>query len=321
MATLPRKEHRRYRKPKRKPKRPTVTIAAGFKFDQGILFCADTKITTDIKTDESKISALRYPGGNCTTVFTFAGCVPYARMLVRRCEERITGLTSLHGVPLSMKTVEDNIEDCLVEFYQTHVYPHPDPDSVAPELLIGIWLKGETRLLTAVETTLNLVSDYECCGTGAYLARYWVRQFYNAHRHQQLQDLPSASQTALIANCALSSVMEYDESCGGRAEFQVLGIDGLTGPPEINHSLTRFPPRLLSAMWRMLGNLVDGAFIEPTINNFIREVRALTHEFDLLVDSSRSLAEKVSPSPSPSPSPSASPSASPSSGGEDADDV
>src|SRR5712691_10521981 len=97
MATLPNKFKQRRRH--RKNKRPKVTIAAGFKFDGGIMFCTDTKITTDIKTDERKISVMRYAGGYCTTVFAFAGCVHYARMVVRRCEEAVEQLNSLVGGP------------------------------------------------------------------------------------------------------------------------------------------------------------------------------------------------------------------------------
>src|SRR5258707_1000009 len=67
-----------------------VTIAACLKFDDGVLFCADTKITTDVKTNQTKIFANAYGGDSyCATVFVVAGSVPYAKAAVIECENRI----------------------------------------------------------------------------------------------------------------------------------------------------------------------------------------------------------------------------------------
>ncbi len=36
-----------------RPRRKPVTIATGFAYDDGLVFCVDTKITTNIKTNGS----------------------------------------------------------------------------------------------------------------------------------------------------------------------------------------------------------------------------------------------------------------------------
>lgn len=55
LKTLP---FQRIRKPQplqRLSRRKRMTVAAGFMFDDGILFCVDTKVSTSIKTNESKL--------------------------------------------------------------------------------------------------------------------------------------------------------------------------------------------------------------------------------------------------------------------------
>src|SRR5271165_3390167 len=84
-------------KPARLSRRKPVTIAACFEFDDGILFCADTKITADVKTNQTKIFPNDYtgPGSYCATVFVIAGSVPYAKAAIRECEKRIAKLDFL----------------------------------------------------------------------------------------------------------------------------------------------------------------------------------------------------------------------------------
>ena len=53
-------------------KRKPMTVAAGFVFDDGFLFCVDTKITTVIKTNESKLIHYRYADGACATTFAIS---------------------------------------------------------------------------------------------------------------------------------------------------------------------------------------------------------------------------------------------------------
>ena len=63
--------------PERLPRSKHVTIAMGFRFDDGVLLCADTKITSVMKADETKLKLWQFTGaGNsleAQLVFTVAG--------------------------------------------------------------------------------------------------------------------------------------------------------------------------------------------------------------------------------------------------------
>ena len=50
--------------------RKPVTIAAGFRFNEGLLLCADTQYTANHKTDESKIFHVRHGGASIVLILT-----------------------------------------------------------------------------------------------------------------------------------------------------------------------------------------------------------------------------------------------------------
>jgi len=59
-----------------------MTIATCFEFDGGILFCADTKITREVKTTQTKIFDRVYDGNYSATVFVLVGPVPCGRKIL-----------------------------------------------------------------------------------------------------------------------------------------------------------------------------------------------------------------------------------------------
>jgi 20S proteasome alpha/beta subunit len=238
-----------------------MTIAACFRFDEGILFCADTKITRDIKTTQTKIFDHVYGGesepGYCATVFVLTGVVPYAKSAIEHCEG---GLGHLDFLKASIQDVRDEIESALVDFYQKHVYSNPNPDNADFQLLVGVWLRGETYVFSSFGTTLNPVRDYECLGTGAYLALYWVRQFLASRDREESEDC-TLDDVALISAYALKSVMEYDEYCGGQAEFIIMRKNGLFSH-EVDTAIPlypceEFPDKILKAMWKMMRKITS----------------------------------------------------------------
>src|SRR5208282_984495 len=67
-------------------RRKPVTIAAGFVYDQGLVFCADTKISTQIKTNESKITFLVSDDTLCAMTFAISSeDVNFPRSAVSAC--------------------------------------------------------------------------------------------------------------------------------------------------------------------------------------------------------------------------------------------
>jgi 20S proteasome alpha/beta subunit len=265
------------KRPERLPKPKPVTIALGFQFNDGLLFAADTKITTDVKTNQSKIAYFR--SDYCAVTFALAGVLPYARSAIEKCEMELCQVDFLNA---TFDDVQNALEKALTQFYQMHV--HPNPESRDFGLLIGVWLKGKSRFFSSYESTLHIVQDsYECLGTGAYLARYWIRQFLasegtaNSSPRTLLPENLSLKEASLIVEYALDSVMEYDESCGGEAEFFIMKSNGEMGDlREYVYPSGSFASELQRSTWRLLRKLVqaeDKADTEIAIDEFGEAVR------------------------------------------------
>jgi hypothetical protein len=256
-----------------------VTIAIGFEFQDGVLFCADTKITTDVKTNESKILPCWYgkEGRDCVSVFALAGSFDFARAAIEKCESAVAGLDFADHSRMKLDLIQDSIESALRKFYRQHIYPQGDlrPDF---QLLIGLWLWGDTRILATRDSTLKTVSGFECLGAGAYLARHYIKQFMPTGRDFNRNNVTLA-EIRLITEWVLETLMEYDESCGGEAEFMVMKHNGeigdLSGPVWVRTDLVR---QLQSATWgllRKLSLLEDRTGVIIALEDFEQEVRSI----------------------------------------------
>ncbi|MGH9700543.1 MAG: hypothetical protein ACRD52_13945, partial [Candidatus Acidiferrales bacterium] len=223
----------------------------------------------------TKIFDRVYETRHCASVFALTGTIPYAKSAIESCESRISKLDHLS---VSLEEIRQEIEACLAEFYQTHIYPHPNPELVDFGLLIGIWLRGETRMFASWESTVTAVRDHECLGTGAYLAKYWTRKFF-ASEEKWKDESRTLEDVALISAYALKSVMDYDESCGGQAEFMIMKNDGEFGY-EVDtalpfHPCDEIPDQIHAQMWKMLRKLIraeDSDSVSSISWNFEYEV-------------------------------------------------
>jgi hypothetical protein len=197
-----------------------VTIAIGFRFDGGALFCADTKFTGAMVLQDSKIYAQPY-GSQAKSIFVIAGNVAYARMAVRQCESAIAQLT--HPTLREMAAV---IEEQLLDVHRKHIFPHPDRGLVGgPDfwLLIGLWspVDGLGTYYTA-QTALSPFDAYYCVGSGDYLAHYLIKPKYEGLQH-------TLKQVTVIACTTLIEIKSYDADCGGDSQFRILDNDGWLG--------------------------------------------------------------------------------------------
>src|SRR5436190_8464321 len=73
-------------------RRPEMTIAAGFKLNDGLLICADTKITSDYQSDESKIFFRKSETNGSVVVVAIAGAVDYAKACATKVQEAVGGI-------------------------------------------------------------------------------------------------------------------------------------------------------------------------------------------------------------------------------------
>lgn len=64
-------------RPLRLLSRRAMTIAAGFRFDDGVLLCADTQQTSSSKTNETKLFKIEHLG--CSLILALTGRTRFAQ--------------------------------------------------------------------------------------------------------------------------------------------------------------------------------------------------------------------------------------------------
>jgi 20S proteasome alpha/beta subunit len=204
-----------------------MTIAAGFVYDEGLILCADTKITTAIKTHESKLVECIYRDRKCYTAFAVAANdLKFAKSAIDSCEEAVAKV-NFADASVNIETIRKTIQSALTKFYKDHVFPNPDQSQdgiVYFDLLIGIWLKGQTRMFVSRQTVLYPVDEYECLGTGGYLAKYLIGQYLKANPGKM-----NLADAALIATASTQAVTGYDEACDGEPEILIMRNSGECG--------------------------------------------------------------------------------------------
>ena len=258
---------------KKRPRRKRMTIAAGFAFDDGLLFCVDTKIATDIKTNGSKLLFYTHGEGKCATAFAISSAdLNFPRSAVESCREAVS---KIDFASANIESVRKAIQSALAKFYREHIFPHPDRSSGAVylELLIGIWLKGETRLFVSHETLLNEIEDYECIGSGAYLAKYLIRQYgYGNAESRTLSD------AGIISSIAVNAAIDYDEGCGGEADMLILNNSGQVEETcrAVLYPGGQLAEGLQREYWKLLHDLAQaGADTKLVIENYSDRIRKL----------------------------------------------
>jgi 20S proteasome alpha/beta subunit len=229
-----------------------MTIAVGFTYDQGIVLCADTKITTDIQTSESKLAFFCSVDQQCCFAVAISGNdMDYARSAVDSCWEMIQKLDFSNT---TMEIVHHSAQFALAEFYEDKILNHPDRSLGVLDfkLLVGIWLKGETRLFMSRETLLIPVPNYQCVGSGAYLANYLIRQYVQANPSP-----PTLADAAFVASLAVDAAMEHDPHCGGENEILIIRNNGDCGNAyeTAMYPNSNLAKRLQFETWRLIHDL------------------------------------------------------------------
>jgi 20S proteasome alpha/beta subunit len=194
-----------------------VTIAAGFRFNTGILLCADTRWTSKAKTETTKIFTISHHGA--TVILALTGREIFAKRAVGRITENIREIPENE---LSKNKMQDKIELALREVFNNHIYTHPDwGTNNAPgfDFVIGMYSPIDGDFLMASDETLTAVMAANVClGSGTYLGDYLSRMYIGKNQ--------TLSEVTALAIYVLQQVKSYDADCGGGSEFIVLWDDG-----------------------------------------------------------------------------------------------
>lgn len=267
-----------------RPRRKRMTVAAGFMFDNGLLFCVDTKVSTAIKANESKLLFYTHGDGQCATAFAISSDdLNFPRSAVESCRA-VVG--KINFADATLESVRKAIQSALAKFYKEHIFPHPDRASGAVylEMLVGIWLKGETRLFVSHETLLTPVDECECVGSGAYLAKYIIGQYgYGKDDRFTLAD------AGMISSLAVNAAIEYDEHCGGEPEMLILKNNGETESicPAVMYPGGQFAQGVQVQTWSLLYKLTrihEASEADYLLEEFFDKVRQLNENCKWVFD-------------------------------------
>lgn len=216
-----------------------MTIAAGFRFAEGVLICADTEISAGTaKYQASKIFAYDFVsnGSNSKAVFAFSGSVHYAQMAIQRCQR---ALSARPQDKMTRGGMADTIADSLHSFHMKYVLKHPEyrlPGGPDFWLVIGLWSPDDGLGLYDTEGAaireIGFREFYSCTGVGRDLGRYLLRHVM-PHPHLKLADVTVA------ALHMLRDVKTAISGCGGTSEMLVIKEDGFISEPgavDISHA-------------------------------------------------------------------------------------
>lgn len=206
-----------------------MTIAAGFRFAEGILICADTEIShgAELKTRGSKIFPYRSKKSDDKLVFTFSGDVAHSKMCIQAMAHAVAVLPPNKW---SVAGVYDTLKDELYKFHHRYIFKHPRyPYGDGPQvnLIVGAWCSEEKRLnlYESSEAALVEVSDIEpvaTTGTGSTFSRYIAKPLI-PHEHMPLADVLT------VAVYALKEAKDNVPGCGKASELITLSNSGELG--------------------------------------------------------------------------------------------
>jgi len=212
-----------------------MTIAAGFRFADGLLICADLEIThgSELKTRATKIFPYSFKASGNKAVFTFSGDVALSRQCIQKIARKLASATK----EKSLSAMQDIAAEQVYEFHQKYIFKHPHYQyGTGPtvDLIAALWSAEGQRLglFQSSEHALIELSESEIMavtGAGGSFASYAARPLI-PHASMKLTDVI----TAVVY--ALKEAKDNVPGCGKGSELIAIMKSGEIGNKGWLHS-------------------------------------------------------------------------------------
>ena len=202
----------------RRQVRASMTIAAGFRYEDGILLCADREVTEGVsKFSESKIFGERV-SPDVSLAFALSGGMDYAEMAI----QEITAVVKSSRLS-SHVTIWGAIKDTLHTTYSESiaVLPELQQQDYQFNLLVAVWAEGTLKLYGTENTAVKEVSQFRCIGAGKELAKYLLSSGGTSGSTQ----MPRKN-AEIVALRTLKHVKDCVSGCGKETDILVLDSSG-----------------------------------------------------------------------------------------------
>jgi len=203
-----------WKKPKQRPlgRAKSVTLAAGFSCNDGVVICADTEMSIPgfVKYPESKIRV--YSKLKTKPVFTFAGDTNFCGMYMHRIAKTIRDNES--------KKLGQLEQAILDEARAIHTEYSTDDYEQCSTLIMSLWWPSIKRryLYELSRGVANCIKGVSCCGTGVAVTTGMMRELFSAHL--------STQEVTLLAIYFLAEAKAYGDGVGKDSEVIVLHNSG-----------------------------------------------------------------------------------------------
>jgi len=253
-------------RPKRPLERPLMTIAAGFRCQNGIVLCADSQYTAWYgKYYGAKLFGAFPKNGVVMTAF--AGLTDHMGEVKDKIEK------SVEGVEVSVDGIK-SLVCSLLNAYQP-------PEGEMFQMLTAFHLKDGGHYLFASNRVADMpatwfpVNHYECVGSGASpLIHYLVRLF---------ERLPAFSieQAGILGMYLVRQAEKYGEGVGGEAQICALNEQGVMVAPY--RGLVEEKEKLLKGeeydLALLLSSLIDDRVSEDDFDKTLKTLCSRMKDF------------------------------------------
>jgi hypothetical protein len=195
-----------------------VTIAAGFRFNGGVIICADTQET--IAHSKTSVPKLRLEPSmmvgrdspdDLMIAMAGAGDGPFIDKLVERAWE---GASPARSFAEACSKIETSIKETHQEYGQIFQLGYLP----GAELIYGVKMHGDSKLFGSQGPIVNEKHSYGSVGAGYYMA-----DFLASRMHQRYLPGPDA---VILAAYVLFQCKEHVDGCGGESHIVALNETG-----------------------------------------------------------------------------------------------